>query len=309
MDAQSLCRYSCCSATLRRDVRDAHAWQLVAAIQAPRPARDATLEAERDAIARMQSHARRRLLADCMAQGAQAPVPTYHPNSLDDFTYFVRITVGGRLLWEGDLAQDPDTSENLTLSLAEAWSAMKQTASLESGSMVDFLSIQTVGIEDVDIESSLQEERNNYIRSLRITVVAIRKEDQAMVALGHFWGDTPLGMVGAANKEYSFRPRAAFLELPHFWFRPWLHLYVTHDPNGEGTLRFLEMGLDMYCGEPFYDDGWVDTIRNDDGDDGWIDQCHTRQFRHVLSYLAGVPHLARGRVLDTIKGFYEPEQN
>ena len=53
--------------------------------------------------------------------------------------------------------------------------------------------------------------------------------------------------------------------------------------------------------------GWVDTIRNDDGDDGHIDECDPRQFRHVLSYLAGVPHLARGRVLDTIKGFYEPE--
>ena len=303
MDAQSLCRYSCCSATLRRDVRDVHAWQIVANIHAPRPARDATLEAERDAIARMQSHARRRLLADSMAQGAQAPVPTYHPNSLEDFTYFVRITVDGRMLWEGDLAHDPNTpSEDLTLSLAEAWSAMKQTASLESGSMVDFLSIQTVGIEDPDIESSLQNERNDYISRLRITVVAIRKEDQAMVALGHFRGDEEQPYtVGAANKEYSFRPcgalRAALFELPHFWFTAWLNLNVTHDPNGGGTLRFLEMSLDIHS---------EDATRSDNPD-GWEYECTPHQFRHVLSYLAGVPHLARGRVLNIIEGFYEPE--
>ena len=295
MDAQSLCRYSCCSATLRRDVRDVHAWQIVAAIHAPRPARDATLEAERDAIARMQSYARRRLLADSMAQGAQAPVPTWHPNSLEDFTYFVRITVDGRLLWEGDLANKKGGF--LSISLAEAWSAMKQTASPESGSMMDFLSIQTVGIEDQDREDSLQNERNDYIRRLRITIVAIRKEDQAMVALGHFRGAEPIGTVGAANKEYYFKPCAALLELPHFWFQAWLHLYVTHDPNGEGTLRFLEMGLDIFCEEAM---SYMD-------DDGWVDHGTLHQLRHVLSYLAGVPHLARGRVLDTIKGFYEPE--
>ena len=295
MDAQSLCRYSCCSATLRRDVRDVHAWQIVANIQAPRPARDATLEAERDAIARMQSHASRRSLADAMAQGAQAPVPTWHPNSLEDFTYFVRITVDGRLLWEGDLANKKGGF--LSISLAEAWSAMKQTASPESGSMMDFLSIQTVGIEDQAIEASLQEERNDFISRLRITVVAVRTEDQAMVALGHFRGDEPTGTVGAANKEYSFRPCAALFELPDFWFNSWLTLYVRHDPNGRGTLRFLEMSLDIHS----------EDAKRTFNPDGWEYECTPHQFRHVLSYLAGVPHLARGRVLDTIKGFYEPE--
>ena len=296
MDAQSLGRYACCSATLRRDVRDVHAWQIVANTHAPRPARDATLEAERDAIARMQSHARRRLLADTMARETP-PVPTYHPNSLEDFTYFVRITVDGRLLWEGDLAHDPGTpsAKPLTLPLAEAWSAMKQTASPESGSMMDFLSIETVVIEDQAIEDSLQEERNDYISRLRITVVAVRTEDQAMVALGHFRGDEPTGTVGAANKEYRFRPRAALLELPDFWFNSWLTLYVTHDPNGEGTLRFLKLSLDIHS---------EDAIMSNNPD-GWEYDCTPHQFRHVLSYLAGVPHLARGRVLDTIKGFYE----
>ena len=296
MDAQSLCRYTCSSATLRRDVRDVHAWQIVANIHAPRSARDAILEAERDAIARMQSHTRRRLLADAMARETPPPVPTFHPNRLEDFTYFVRITVGGRLLWEGDLAHDPNTSGDLTLSLAEAWSAMKQTASLESDSMVDFLSIQTVGIEDPDRETSLQNERYDYIRRLRITVVAIRKEDQAMVALGHFRGDEPTGTVGAANQEYSFKPRTALLELPHFWLSPWLQLYVTHDDlNGGGTLRFLKLRLNIHS---------EDAIMSNNPD-GWEYDCTPHQFRHVLSYLAGVPHLARGRVLDTIKGFYE----
>ena len=123
-----------------------------------------------------------------------------------------------------------------------------------------------------------------------------------MVALGHFRGDEEQPYtVGAANKEYSFRPcgalRAALFELPHFWFTAWLNLNVTHDPNGGGTLRSLELGLDMHC---------EDAIRSHNPD-GWVDECHTRQFRHVLSYLAGVPHLARGRVLNIIEGFYEPE--
>lgn len=37
MDAKSLCRFTCSSKVSRKDVRDANAWHILAAVQAPRP--------------------------------------------------------------------------------------------------------------------------------------------------------------------------------------------------------------------------------------------------------------------------------
>ena len=68
MDAKSLCRYTCASKSSRKDVRDANAWNLLAAVQAPRPARDALAS---DAVSRVRSQVRRRLLADAL----RAPPP------------------------------------------------------------------------------------------------------------------------------------------------------------------------------------------------------------------------------------------
>ena len=102
MSARCLSRYSRCSKAVRADVREANLWQLLAARQAPRPtprtARDAL---EDDAISRVRSQVRRRLLADALAD--EDTISTRHVNKLEDFTFFVRIAKGGRLLWEGDL--------------------------------------------------------------------------------------------------------------------------------------------------------------------------------------------------------------
>ena len=69
MSARCLSRYSRCSKVVRADVREANLWQLLANRQAPRPtprtARDAL---EDDAISRVRSHVRRRLLADALAE-------------------------------------------------------------------------------------------------------------------------------------------------------------------------------------------------------------------------------------------------
>ena len=40
LDPQGLCRYSCASKTLRNDVRDTKAWELLAKAQLPRKTRD-----------------------------------------------------------------------------------------------------------------------------------------------------------------------------------------------------------------------------------------------------------------------------
>ena len=65
MDPQSLGRYSCASATLRKDVLDSKAWELMANAQKLRSARDAALAAERDAVAWVKSQARRRSRTRC----------------------------------------------------------------------------------------------------------------------------------------------------------------------------------------------------------------------------------------------------
>ena len=69
MSARCLSRYSRCSKAVREDVREANLWQLLANRQAPlatpRTARDAL---EIDAISRVRSHVRRRLLAERLAK-------------------------------------------------------------------------------------------------------------------------------------------------------------------------------------------------------------------------------------------------
>ena len=75
-----MCHYSGTSIgskTLRKDVRDTKAWELLAKAQLPRKTRDAAS----DALARVQSHVRRRLLADAMA--LETP-QTFRPNQIED---------------------------------------------------------------------------------------------------------------------------------------------------------------------------------------------------------------------------------
>ena len=77
MDPMSLCHYSGTSKTLRKDVRDTKAWELLAKAQLPRK-RDAASEA----LSQVKSHVRRRLLADAMAQETPQP-QTFRPNQIE----------------------------------------------------------------------------------------------------------------------------------------------------------------------------------------------------------------------------------
>ena len=132
MDHKSLCHYSGTSKTLRKDVRDTKAWELLAKAQLPRKTRDVASEA----LSQVKSYVRRRLLADAMA--LETPPPqTFRPNQIDDFTFFVRFEEHasptraapthrdryrrraspsptptrppprGRVVWEGNLRCDP----------------------------------------------------------------------------------------------------------------------------------------------------------------------------------------------------------
>ena len=77
MDPRSLCRYACTSKTLCNDVRDLNAWDLLAKAQVLRSVRGPS------ALARVQSHVRRRRLADELWQ--DDPPQTFHPNGFGDF--------------------------------------------------------------------------------------------------------------------------------------------------------------------------------------------------------------------------------
>lgn len=103
MSPRSLCRYACASKKLYRDVRDTKAWELLARAQLPRAMRNASS----DALSRVRSHVRRRLLADALSQ-EKPPPQTFRPNRFEDFTYFVRFEEEGRLNWEGDLRSQTD---------------------------------------------------------------------------------------------------------------------------------------------------------------------------------------------------------
>ena len=89
-----------------KDVREANGWSLLAGVQAPRSVKEAL---ESDALSRVRSMTRRRLLADALAEPSQP----LRPSQFSDFTFFVRIADGGRVIWEGDL----QTVNNIDVSL------------------------------------------------------------------------------------------------------------------------------------------------------------------------------------------------
>ena len=171
MSAQCLSRYSRCSKAVRADVCEANAWQLLASRQVPRPtprtARDAL---ERDAVSRVRSQVRRRLLADALAEEDTSRLRV---NKLEDFTFFVRIAKGGRLVWEGDLKKN-DFTACLRIPLTEVWATIRR-----SGSCAELTAwlARTATLEGHDTA---------VLGPLTITLVAIRDVDQAMVSLGHF---------------------------------------------------------------------------------------------------------------------------
>jgi len=278
MEPASLCRYSCTSKTLCKDVRDTKAWALLARAQMPK-----TRDAVSDALSHVQSQVRRRLLADALSQETPQP-QTFRPDRLDDFTYFVRFEEDGVVTWEGDLrCEFPDAF--LRFDLRPVWDAIKRARSW-------------VGMEQILTQSTSTDHIlgpiTNYLQRVKITVIAIRDQDEAMVSLGQFIFDDPLGAVGDPRQEYDFRSRTALFSSARFNLCMMACLNVVHNAEGHGSVNLLELRLDHYSEEA---KGYYRP-------DGHVDTCDDSQFAYVLSYLAGVHHLARAHALATIENWH-----
>ena len=268
MSARCLSRYSRCSKAVRADVREANLWQLLANRQAPlatpRTARDAL---EIDAISRVRSQVRRRLLADALADTSSTR--QLSPNRLEDFTFFVRIAKGGRLIWEGDVRGHWSTEASVSLSLTEAWATMRRSGSCTA--LTHWLAETGTGWEH----------DKAVLRPLSITLVAIRDVDQAMVSLGHFSYHAYEDGLGDPRQEFLFldSPRDRHLfEAGGFKFKAHLYLGTYHHAAG-GMLEHLNL---LVC--PYR----YSRLRREDTQQG---QLRLSKVQYLLAYLAGgQPH-------------------
>ena len=262
MSARCLSRYSRCSKAVRADVCEANAWQLLASRQAPRPtprtARDAL---EDDAISRVRSQVRRRLLADALAEDTSR----LRVNKLEDFTFFVRIAKGGRLVWEGDLKKNHFTT-CLRIPLTQVWATIRRSGSCAE--LTAWLAqTATEGEHDVAV-----------LRPLSITLVAIRDVDQAMISLGHFSYDDHSDGTGEPDQEFEFldthRDHHLFTT-PSSQLRVHLYLGTHHDAAG-GTLTHLDLAVRHYD----WAGGEIEMAP--------IGSLDPYSLRYLLTFLAGV---------------------
>ena len=264
MSPQSLCRLTCCSATLRRDVREADAWQRLAEVHAPRAVRAAL---ESDAVSRVRSCVRRRVLADSLCQ--RTPVRYLHSslNAPMDFTFFVRVTEDGRLIWEGDLKSE--RSDCFQLPLSEACAAM-----MESGIIGDT--------------------PRRYLERLQFAVVAIRDEDQAMIPLGLCDYDRCVNFdLGSTTLQtFSFRDhRHLLFSTDRLEFRTELFLQVAL--NGDGSRVLSLDGLDIQL-------HWQSKL-----DEDHADYLEILEPVFLLTFLAGVHYSLINEALRTIDSWLD----
>ena len=311
LDPRSLCRYGSTNNTLGKDVRDTKAWEILARAQMPRKTRDAAS----DALSQVKSHVRRRLLADAMA--LETPQPqTFRPDQIEDYTYFVRFEDAsptraapthrdryrrraspsptrppprGRVVWEGNLRCDPTVDGFadgfISFDLRPVWDAIRRAESWPGMERI-LKNPVTFGSVDANV---------NYLQRCKITIVAIRDHDGAMVSLGHFIFDNPLSSIGDADQQYDFRSRTTLFSsarFHNFHLRMMATLQVTHNTEGYGGVNLLEIRLDYY------------SVPASPGDRFYNDTCDESQFAHLLSYLAGTHHLARAPALETIENWH-----
>lgn len=267
MDVKSLCQYQCCSKTCGKDVREANAWSLLAGVQAPRSVKEAL---ESDALSRVRSQTRRRLLADALAKPSQS----FRPSQFSDFTFFVRIADGGEVIWEGDL----QAANNNVISLTNVTSDIKRSGACPK--LIDFLAkTNTTSTED---EAAL--------RGLAISLIAIRDVDQAMVSIGKFPYDDHADGSGEPDQFFVFTSREPLLAVPGFNFRPHLLLETLHDSDGDGQLISLRLGADCIATEAEFG--------------RYVGDLGNAQIQYLLTYLAGVPRQSiRDDALRTIEGW------
>lgn len=283
MGVQALGRFACCSAALRCELRGAKAWQLLANAREPKSKREAALTAERAAAARVRSYELRRRLADRLSRTPVEP-PPFRPNKFADFTYFVRFEEDGEVIWEGDLKGSLDEHGHFCLSLSEAWAAMSDSWD----GMVEYLrnpvppNFTTGG-------------GPFYLHRLRITVIAMRDEDQAMVSLGHFVLDDHSTGGGDKGQLYFFRSRDPILVHRDFYLKPLVTLWVTHDETG-GTVNCLELGVNQIArGGSSYQLLAYPPIF----------ECEPHQIEFLLTFQAGIHHENRGDAVATLASWHD----
>ena len=267
MDVKSLCQYHCCSKACGKDVREANGWSLLAGVQAPRSVKEAL---ESDALSRMRSMTRRRLLADAL----DLPTKPLGPSQFRSFTFFVRIADGGRVIWEGDL----QTANNIDISLTNVASDIKRSGACPR--LIDFLAkMNTSSTED-----------EYALRGLAITLIAIRDVDQAMVSIGKFPYEDHAEGSGEPDQVFVFTGREPLLAVPGFNFLPDLLLKTFHNSDGDGELISLRLGVDCISTEAEFG--------------RYVGDLGNAQIRYLLTYLAGIPRQSvRDEALTTIKSW------
>ena len=273
ISAESLGRFASTSKAQRTEAREMNAWRLLAGVQCPpRTTRDAL---EQDAISRMRSQALRRRLAADLSRSAPNPPRLEErdqiSNKFTDFTYFLRLEEDGHLIWEGDLHACPSCCEGDSACRLELCVSEPLLARMDSWEgMVDYLSKIPVDHNHDD----------SFIESLKISVVAVREADSAMIALGCFTFDEPVGTMGDARQPCFFKSQSRLCSLrasaaSDFHYKPSLMLDLMHGSDGSGHLSRIKLYMAQYRNYSFVDDICV------------------YDFQLLLTHLAGVHHLDR----------------
>ena len=276
MDVKSLCQYQCCSKACGTDVREANAWSLLAGVQAPRSVKEAL---ESDALSRVRSLTRRRLLTDALAEPSQP----LRARQFRDFTFFARFADGDRVIWEGDL--QTATEEFLPLiSLTNVASDIKRSGACPK--LIDFLGkTNTTSMEYEDA-----------LRGLTMTMIAIRDVDQAMVSIGKFEFEGHVEGEGNPDQEFFFTCQEDFFAVPGFNFRPELYMHTRHNNDGDGELISLALIVECNSTEPVY----IHAPPNSN----YVTDLHISQIQYLLTCAAGVPRQSvRDEALRTIRSW------
>ena len=266
LEAEGLGNLSCVSATLRKDVLESKAWTLMANAHLPRrSAQEAALAVERAAAARLRSQVLCRRLADSMSR---APAPhRLVPNKLDDFAFFVRFEEDDRVLWEGDVAvvgfvlSEFSSRKFVELSMSEASSAIKDSASF----------------------TDVPDDDDGYWHRVRLTLIAIRDQDQAMIPLGSF-------RFASDPEDPSFHSSQALYQTEQNEIL--LELMVNAD---DGELNSLELSVELH------DRTFARVYRHE----RWLDDLTKRQVEYLLTHLAGAcDYRSRPHALATIGNWF-----
>ena len=276
-DPRSVCQLNGTSKTLQIDLQGTKAWARLAEAQLPPPTPRDDNEA--------RSHVRRRELAKALpptlrvlegltlqqaiAREKPAENRWFCLDAFSDFTYFVRLTDGERLIFESDFGVSRQSDEEgLALHLSPRHANLKW-----------------MDKADEELEQ----------KHVKIALVAVRDHDQAMVPLGHlnFVRDPLRGSPSTSDgggKTYGFGVRLS---------PPWYLQEKTYGFGVRGLISSARSHLQLHAHVSVTQGGYVNGLELRPqhaihphwlmvADD--IGPCDEDLFQHVLTYLAGIHH-------------------